>query len=635
MDEKDPRIEPEDTGYTVEDIIKDYYSDAENAPAPELEDVEPAAAPDIKTAPETEPEPELEPVSELESEPESEPERSDFEPEPEEPDGEPENSGVQEKVGKSRKPRVRKPDTELIGVAAACVPAAALTASALIFQMSDMAWSILVIAGMLLACLPLIAWSWAHIKDPSRSRAPAVMFVSVVMCVAAVEPAEAGIAAIIFDILFLILERVSARLTGNVLDRLDDKCDGIDPNRDMRLSQCLTELRTGKIGAVSELRLLEKYIFFGAAAAAVFFALIPALLDGFDFLKWLARASVLVSVCVYSGELGALLGCSEAVEDVFDNGLWIGGTGVIEAAADIGSVLYNKTGAVTDGVYTVADTDPVRISHDQLLYLAAYAGVYSEHPINKAVRAASGVVPDRSLITNQRVIPGYGSMVRLEGGQLVGIGNIDFMETLGVKGNMYVPGCTCAFVCVDKVCVGRIDFTDSILPDSVNAAGDLRRAGVANVAIMTGDNALSATNVARRVGITEIYSDCRPKDKLERLRYIQDTQDPGDRTAFVSRAGCDRELLELANVSVTIGVGEDTTAHFPDVIIADGGVSRLSRLIRVSARVRKNATVTFFASAAARLLTAILGLTGVLPLWGSVLVMFALHGFSLYNTKIK
>ncbi len=506
---------------------------------------------------------------------------------------------------------------------------------AVVPDLLDPFWSILVITGIVIECVPPVIWTYLYFKDKGRSLAPAMMLLAAAFSAIAAELVEVGVALAIFNVCFLFFDRFSRQKIGAALDRLYEKRDGMDPARDMRMDSCIKDLESGRVKSVVTLRRLELLTLAGMLALSVLFTLIPALFDHMNFMKWAARASVIMVVCVFGGELGALMSTLNAVESVFDNGLWIGGTGVIDAAADVTSVLFNKSGTLTDGEYKVINIDPVRLSEDQLLYLAVYAGAYSEHPLNRALREYTGITPDKSRIGRQRIEPGYGSLVQLEDDMIIGIGNIDFMEKLGVKGDLYVAGETCVFVSVGRVCVGRIDFADTIRPDAVTVVHDLRRAGVANVAVMTGDNALSATNTGRRVGISEVYSDCRPGDKLERLQYILDTQEKGDRTCFVTSAGSERELLEISNLSVTLGVGNDATAAFPDVIISNKELSRLPKLMRISREVRRNLTSTFFASTAVRILVVILGMTGVLTLWLATLIMMLLLTLGFLNSNVK
>ena len=142
---------------------------------------------------------------------------------------------------------------------------------------------------------------------------------------------------------------------------------------------------------------------------------------------------------------------------------------------------------------------------------------------------------------------------------------------------------------------------------------------------MTGDNALSATNIGKSVNISEIYSDCRPQEKAARLKYIMDTQERGDSLIVVSHAGEDSDLLEMADIGVTLGIGLEATDKFPDVVIPTGGLMAIPKLIRVAKKAGRSVLVNDLVYVAVRSLAAILALTGVLPMWAAVIVMSAVQ----------
>lgn len=510
---------------------------------------------------------------------------------------------------------------------------AALVGIAVVPDIPDPAWSVFVLAGLAVGCVPLLVWTVIRLRDSSRHGPAMVMLLAVLLTAAAHELVAAALCAVIFNALYAVTDRLAHRALENVMDRLYARLDGIDPSRERRLSACVDELENGRIKAAMDIRGARLLVLVAALVLAVLCALIPGLINSTLFSKWLARAAVIVAACACGGELAVVLAYAGAVERAYSSGVWISGLGTVSACADVTSVIFNKAGTLTDGAYRITNLDPVRISESQLLYLAVQAGAYSEHPLNRAIRRESGIVPEKSRIERQRVELGYGSLVRLDDGAIVGVGNIDFMEKLGVKGNLFVPGGTCVFVCVDKVCVGRIDFADDLRPDAANIARDLRKAGVDNIALMTGDNALASTNVGRRLDISEVYSDCRPADKIERLQYIQNTQDRNDRAAFVTRAGNERELLELANISVTLGVGDDSTANYPDIILSDGLLTPLPRFLRDARLVRQNITSGFLVSLAVQALTALLGVFGVLPVWGAAVIMPALSAYLIRRAQ--
>ena len=639
---------------TVDDILKEYH--AQNGdPAPS----EPVpAAPE---APEDPPEPEPAPPPAIETEQTSgaapeEPapektapeEPAPAEPAPEEPspdftEPEAEPAGEEEPVEDEDEEESEQDGGaprrgglftgKVILTLLTALIAAALVGIAVAPDIPDPAWSVFVLSGLAVGCVPLLVWTVLYLRDRSRHAPPAVMLLAVLLTAAAHELVAAALCAVLFDALYAIAHRLAHRELEKVMDRLYARLDGIDPSRERRLSACVDELENGRIKAVMDLRGVRPFVLLAAFVLAALCVLIPSLIDSALFSKWLARAAVIVAACACGGELAVVLSYACAVDRAYAAGAWLAGLGTVSACADVTSVVFNKAGTLTDGDYRITNIEPVRISEGQLLYLAVQAGAYSEHPLNRVIRRESGILPEKARIDRQRVEMGYGSLVRLNDGAIVGVGNIDFMEKLGVQGNLFVPGGTCVFVCVDRVCVGRIDFSDSVRPDAVNIARELRKAGVDNVALMTGDNALASTNVARRLDISEVYSDCRPADKAERLQYIQNTQDQKDRAAFVTRAGNERELLELANISVTLGVGDDSTANYPDIILSDGLLTPLPRLLWDARLVRRNITSGFLVSLAVQILTALLGVLGALPVWAAAVLMPALSVYLILRAK--
>ena len=536
-------------------------------------------------------------------------------------------------------PRREKPASAFgygfILLVAAMALALALVAAAVFPDLEDPAWSIFVIGGLAVACIPMVIGSAKCLRDRGGVPTPAVMLAATVIYGCCGNLVEAVVAAVIYNIFQSAFDSVKNRETGFIKRRLLSlRTDGEGPVGE-RLDVTLRELDSGRVRPVVELSRFEWLALLGALGVALVIALIPPLFDGFNFLKWLERGMVILSVCVYCGQAGALMTYLNGAEAAIANGIWFADAGTLSACAEISSVLFNKTGTVTEGNCKVIHVDPVRISEEQLLYLAVQAGAYSDHPLDRALREYAGLTPERDRIFHHTVQPGFGSLVQMDGGIIVAVGNIDFMEKLGVRGDMYIPGETCVFVSVGKTCVGRIDFADTIRSDAVTLVHDLKSVGVPNVALMTGDNALSATNICRRLGITEVYSDCRPQDKAARLQYIQETQLKGERAVFVSEAGHDRELLETANLSVTLGVGPEATGTFPDVLIATGELSKLSRMVRIAKEVKRKITATFLIAAAVRVLIALIAVFGAVPLWVSALLISLLQAASFFNTGIS
>lgn len=529
-----------------------------------------------------------------------------------------------EEEGEEREPlKLPNISVKLLGLLAVVTLAAVLICVSVRFELPNAARIALETVGIALACVPMVVMSLGILRDRDRVPAPLLMALAVILLAVSGDIIEALVAAVFFDICDAALGYFYRRELRLVESRLREKSAEADKPLSMRLEAILREVSYGRVRPIVSGRALEKLVIFGVLALTVVISVIVPLVDGMNFAKWLGRGGALLAVCVFTGEAGVLMTFLNAADSAAEDGIYFSGSAAVTAATQVTSVLFNKSGTLTDGNYRVVNVDPVRLSNDQLLYLAVCAGAWSEHPLARAIREYAGIVPDRSRFTHHTEREGYGSMVSLEGGQIVAAGNIEFMENLGVRGDMYIPGETCVFVAVGKVCVGRIDLADELKADAVTVVHELRRLKVANVALMTGDNALNATNTGRRLGIAEVYSDCRPKDKVERLQYILDSQERDDRLMVVSSSGRDKEIMEMANISATLGMGDDVTDAYPDIVITSGKLTDLTRALRISKRVRADLAAGFAAASAVRVVCLVLALAGVLRLWGVTALMLA------------
>ena len=284
----------------------------------------------------------------------------------------------------------------------------------------------------------------------------------------------------------------------------------------------------------------------------------------------------------------------------------------IASASKLSSVIFNKTGTVTSGKYYVTGVYPVKITAKQLIALAAYAEIYSNHPLADAIKAEYGAEIDPRRITQQREEKGSGSFVQLAGGNIVAVGNIELMEKLGVKGDMIPSDCVSVYVAVGKIFVGRIDFEDEVMPGAADTVARIRKCGVANVALMTGDNTLSATRLARGINISEVYADCTPHDKYERVQYIMGQQQKDECLGYITSAKSEIRASELADLKIVLG--ENTSSLPGTVFIPSGDIAAIPALIneakRISVMVRV-CTIAILAVKAISILLALIGVVGV------------------------
>ena len=355
-------------------------------------------------------------------------------------------------------------------------------------------------------------------------------------------------------------------------------------------------------------------------AAALVIGLLVPLIGGLGFGIWIHRALVLLVVsCPCAIVISVPLTYFAGIGGASKNGILFKNANAVDAAAGLTSVFFDKTGTMTTGKFSVSGVEPVRISRDELLYLAACAEASSTHPIARSIRECYGAEIEPGRILSHHEEKGKGSVVALSDGQTVAAGNIELMESLGVKGDFHDSGSTSVHVAVGETYVGRIDLSDTIKDGAADAVRQLRALGVDNIALMTGDNALAATRVGKAVGISEIYSDCLPQDKAERLEYVLNTQEKDDKLAFVGDGINDVPVLALADVGIAMGgLGSDAAIDTADIVLMTDEPVKVPEAVRASRRIRKLCAENIGFALGVKTLAMVLGVCGIATMWMAV-----------------
>lgn len=270
----------------------------------------------------------------------------------------------------------------------------------------------------------------------------------------------------------------------------------------------------------------------------------------------------------------------------------------LEELQRVDTVVFDKTGTVTKGRPQVTDILPAvradgsSMSEKQLLKLAAALERNSEHPLAEAIMSEAetrGIVA--RTVEDFRAVPGRGVTAR-EGDNVIAAGNAQLMAELGITVDQ---GALTAFASAGKTpllfarnaeLVGTIAVADEIKPTSVRAIAELKRLGIATV-MLTGDNALTAHAVGKRVGLEsdDVIADVLPADKERRVRQLQQS---GCTVAMVGDGINDSPALARADVGIAIGAGADVAKEGANVILMHSDPLDVARAIELSRAVIKN-----------------------------------------------
>lgn len=269
----------------------------------------------------------------------------------------------------------------------------------------------------------------------------------------------------------------------------------------------------------------------------------------------------------------------------------------LESLRGVGTVVLDKTGTITAGAPSVTDVLPATgpdgapvMTEKALMKLAAALEKGSEHPLAEAIMARAdqmGIAARR--VEDFQALPGRGVTAR-EGANQVAAGNDRLMADLGIEVDQAVresfahEGKTPLFFAKNGRLVGTIAVADEVKPTSAQAIAALDRLGIKTV-MLTGDNALTAQAIAKRVGVARVVADVLPADK-ERL--VRELQDAGERVAMVGDGINDSPALARADVGLAIGAGADVAKEGADVVLMHSDLMDVARAIELSRAVIHN-----------------------------------------------
>ncbi len=331
-------------------------------------------------------------------------------------------------------------------------------------------------------------------------------------------------------------------------------------------------------------RLLDKY-------AGQYMALVLLVAAGTWFISGSTPAmlAVLVASCPCALALAAPMTAIAAIAVASRHGILIKGSGFLEHLADVSSVIFDKTGTVTTGNVHLASVEPVKgVDSVVVKRLAASLGATSNHPLSKA--AAGAVSREERLdIEEAREMGGFGVTGKYEG-HVVAMGRPDLFERLGVT----VPAPPAyvgpiAGVSRNGVFLGWLLFSDQLRNSARAAVDDLRELGIEHIVLLTGDRSAVAHQVAREIGVDEVWAEMLPEQKLDR---VMGNIKSGHRPMVVGDGINDSLALRAGAVGVAMGTqGSDIALASADLALMTSDLRRLGTCIRLSRRCRRTIQV--------------------------------------------
>ncbi len=297
--------------------------------------------------------------------------------------------------------------------------------------------------------------------------------------------------------------------------------------------------------------------------------------------QWIYRAlTFLVISCPCALVISIPLTFFAGIGGAGSSGILVKGSNYLEALSQVDTVVLDKTGTLTRGDFSVVGIRDARLPENQLLEYAALAESASSHPISQSLRRAYGSAPDRSRVGDIREYSGYG-VTAIVGGKTVAAGNEKLMQQQGVAFAPCGEAGTVIYVAVEGSYAGCILIADREKETAAQAVQALKKMGIRQIVMLTGDSETAAQQVAQRLGISRVYSRLLPGDKVQRVEQLLETCK--GKLAFVGDGINDAPVLSRADVGIAMGaMGSDAAIEAADVVLMDDDPMKLAKAIRIS-----------------------------------------------------
>lgn len=345
----------------------------------------------------------------------------------------------------------------------------------------------------------------------------------------------------------------------------------------------------------------------------------PIIMPNESFSDWVYRALIfLVISCPCALVVSIPLGFFGGIGGASKNGVLIKGSNYLESLNLVNTIVYDKTGTLTKGVFQVTDIHGVNCESEELLEYAAYAERFSNHPIALSIGNRYGMEVREEEIKEYSELAGYGVCITWNNNSILA-GNSKLMIKEGISFEQNDTIGTMIHVAVNKEYKGYIVISDQIKEDSVETIKKLRSMGIKKQIMLTGDNKKVGEKVAKELGLDEVYTDLLPDMKVDKLEELIKNKNPKEKIMFVGDGINDAPVLALSDVGVAMGgLGSDAAIEASDVVLMTDEPSKLISGFLIAKKTREIVWQNIIFALGVKLLVLVLGAGGHATMWEAV-----------------
>lgn len=335
---------------------------------------------------------------------------------------------------------------------------------------------------------------------------------------------------------------------------------------------------------------------------------------------WVTRAlTTLVISCPCALVISIPLSFFGGIGGASAKGILVKGSNYLEALSETKYVVCDKTGTLTKGVFAVTYQEAAEgFTEEELLEAAAFAESYSNHPISKSLQEAYGREIDRSRVQDVEEISGHGVCARVDG-RRVAAGSRKLMKKLDIT--PVEPGRTGTevHVSVDGKYAGYILISDMVKPGAKQAVADLKRAGVKEIVMLTGDSRTVAEAVASELGVDIVKSELLPADKVDEVEHLLEKKGKKEKLAFVGDGINDAPVLSRADLGIAMGaLGSDAAIEAADIVLMDDDPAKIALAMQISRKTLRIVYQNIVFALAVKFSCLFLGAVGAVGMWWAI-----------------
>ncbi|WP_264175010.1 heavy metal translocating P-type ATPase [Clostridium sp. CS001] len=355
-------------------------------------------------------------------------------------------------------------------------------------------------------------------------------------------------------------------------------------------------------------------------SAMILAILPPLLIPGATFSEWIYRALVfLVVSCPCALVISIPLGFFGGIGGASKNGILVKGGNYLEALNNVEVVVFDKTGTLTKGVFKVTEIhEESDISKEELLEYAAHIESYSNHPIAISILKAYDKAVNKEDIRDFEEVAGKGLRANIRGKDVIA-GNSKLMDSESISYSKAENVGTIIYIAIDKKYAGSIIISDEIKEDSIHAIESLKSMGVKKIVMLTGDNKDIASNIGKKLGVDEVYSELLPHEKVEKLETLDKQKSPKGKIVFVGDGINDAPVLARADIGIAMGgVGSDAAIEAADIVIMTDEPSKIAEAIKIAKKTKSIVMQNIIFALSVKIVILVLAVFGISTMWEAV-----------------